>query len=616
MSALASASWAFAAEPAASSAGVGANNHSAQSAKVLRYAFQIAETGFDPAQISDDYSRTITPHIFEALYAYDYLAMPVKVIPLTAAGLPEIANDFKTWTIHLKPGIYFVDDPAFHAAHDTNSTNSARRLKPGERRELTAEDYVYSLKRFADPTINAPLYANVEELGIQGLLALRKQAMAAKRALNYDTPIEGLKALDRYTLQIKLNQPRPRLLETLAASDLYGAVAREVVEFYGDRIMEHPVGTGPFVLSQWRRSSFIVLEKNPAYRERYYEADPAPGDAEGQAMLAHFKGRRIPMIDRVEISIIEESQPRWLSFLNSEHDLSFIVPPEFINIALPGNKLAPNLAQRGMKLQRTLTPDEAFTFFNMEDPVVGGYTPDKVALRRAISLGLDVEREIRQVRRGQAVLAQSHVVPHTSGYDPAYRSEMSLYDPARANALLDTYGYVDRDGDGWRDMPDGSPLVLEVATQPDSLSRQYDELWQRSFNALKIKVRFFPGKWPEQMKAARAGKLMLWMMGNAANSSDGQEALQYLYGPQAGNQNISRFRLKEFDNLYERMQVIPDSPERDALFLQAKRLQAAYMPIKTHVHRYRNDLTQPWLIGYRRPVFRSEFWHFVDIEKK
>ncbi|RQO60656.1 bicyclomycin resistance protein [Paucibacter sp. KBW04] len=566
--------------------------------KVLRYAFEIAETNFDPAQISDTYSRTITPHIFEALYAFDYLALPVKAKPLTAAALPEVTNDFKTWTIKLKPGIYFADDPAFK----------------GKKRELTAADYVFSFKRFADPKIKAPLYASLEEMGIQGLRALRDKAMAEKRALDYDAPLPGLRALDRYTLQINLDQPRPRLLDNLASNDLLGAVAREVVEYYGDRITEHPVGTGPFVLKQWRRSSLIVLEKNPGYRERFYEAEPAADDAEGQALVARFKGRRIPMIDRVEISIIEESQPRWLSFLNGEADLSFIVPNDFINTALPGGKLAPNLLKRGMHLHRILAADEAFTFFNMEDPTVGGYTPAQVALRRAISLGLDVEKEIRQVRRGQAVLAQSHVVPHTSGYDPKYRSEMSNYDPARAAGLLDAYGFVDRDGDGWRDRPDGSPLLLEVATQPDSQSRQYDELWQRSFDALHIRVKFFAGKWPEQMKAARAGKLMLWMMGNQADSPDGLETLQYMYGPQAGNQNISRFRLKEFDDLYERMLVMPDGPEREALLLQAKRIQAAYMPIKTHVHRIRNDISQPWLIGYRRPMFRNEFWHFVDID--
>ncbi|MEJ6001422.1 ABC transporter substrate-binding protein [Paucibacter soli] len=567
--------------------------------KVFRYAFPIAETGFDPAQISDTYSRTVTPHIFEALYGYDPLALPVKIRPLTAASLPEVSSDFKAWTIRIKPGIFFADDAAFK----------------GKPRELVAEDYVYSLKRFADPKVKSPIWNSVEEIGLVGLAALRKQALAGKQAFDYERPIEGLRALDRYTLQLRLEQARPRLLETLAQNDLFGAVAREVVEAYGDEIMGHPVGTGPFVLKQWRRSSLIVLERNPAYREVLYEAEPGADDAEGQAILARLKGRRLPMVDRVEVSIIEESQPRWLSFLNKEHDLIDRVPAEFVGVALPQNRLAPNLAKQGMRLHRILNSDSSFTFFNMEDATVGGYTPEKVALRRALSLSLDIEREIRQVRRGQAVVAQSMVLPHTSGYDPRYKSEIGDFDPARARALLDLYGYVDRNGDGWRDMPDGSPLVIEVASQPDSLSRQYDELWQRNLRAVQIQVKFFHGKWPEQLKQARAGKLMLWFLGTTAAGPDGIGALQRMYGPQSGNQNLARFKNAEFDALYERMQVLPDGPEREALFLQAKRIQAAWMPMKTHVHRIVNDISQPELIGYRRPMLRNEFWQYIDIDR-
>jgi ABC-type transport system substrate-binding protein len=567
--------------------------------KVLRYAFQIAETGFDPAQVSDTYSRTITPHIFEAPYAYDYLAQPVKVRPLTALFMPEVSADYRTWTIRLQPGIQFADDPAFKA-------------RP---RELVAEDYVYTLKRFADPVNKgAAGWAFLQEQGVLGLDELREDALKRKKPFDYDKPIEGLRALDRHTLQIRVREPRPRLLYLLAQSDLFGAVAREVIEAYPGASMEHPVGTGPFVLKEWRRSSLIVLEKNPGYRERFFDAQPEPDDAEGQAILAHLRGRRLPMIDRVQISIIEESQPRYLSFVNGEHDLLDRVPPDFVNIALPGGKVAPNLARQGVRLHRVLGAESAYTFFNLEDPTLGGYSADKIALRRAISLALDMEREINGVRRGQAVVAQSPLVPHTSGYDPDYKSVNGDFDPARAKALLDLFGYVDRDGDGWRDMPDGTPLVIEVATQPDALSRQYDELWQRNFDAVHIRTRFFAGKWPEQLKQARAGKLQLWMLANSANSPDGLDQLQRLYGPATGAQNYARFRLPAFDRLYERLQLLPDGPEREALFREAKRLQAVYVPEKTHVHRIINDLSQPWLIGYRRPLFRNEFWHFVDID--
>ncbi|MCV2351701.1 ABC transporter substrate-binding protein [Paucibacter sp. Y2R2-4] len=566
--------------------------------KVLRYAFQIAETGFDPAQISDTYSRIITSHVFEALYSYDYLARPIKVRPLTAAGMPEVSADFKTWTVRIQPGIFFTDDPAFK----------------GKRRELVAEDYVYSYKRFADPASKSPSWTTVGDFGLIGLNELREQALKTKKPFNYEQPIEGLRALDRYTLQFKLKESRPRFIYGLAQSDRFGAVAREVMEAYADRTMEHPVGTGPFVLKDWRRSSRMVLEKNPAYRERYYEAEPAADDAEGQALLARFKGRRIPMIDRVEIAIIEESQPRWLSFVGGEHDLLDRVPPEFVNVALPKGKLAPNLAKRGFQLFRVMGAESAFTFFNLEDKTLGGYSEDKVALRRALSLALNIEREINGVRRGQAVPAQSMIPPHTSGYDAAYKSTNSDFDIPRAKALLDLYGYVDKDGDGWRDMPDGSPLVIEVATQPDALSRQYDELWQRNFGAVNIRTKFFHGKWPEQLKQARAGKLMLWMLADSANAPDGLDQMLRLYSPAIGARNYARFKSAEFDKLYEQLQVMPDGPEREALFLQVKRIQATYVPEKTHVHRIINDMSQAWVIGYRRPLFSNDFWQFIDVD--
>ncbi|MED5620713.1 ABC transporter substrate-binding protein [Ideonella sp. BN130291] len=570
--------------------------------KVLRVAFRVAETGFDPAKINDLYSRTITPHIFEALYTYDHLARPVKIRPQTAAAMPEVSPDHRTWTVRIQPGIYFADDPAFK----------------GQRRELTAQDYVYSFKRFADPANRSPHISYMIETTMLGYEALHEDAVKSRKPFNYDREIEGLKALDRYTLQFKLAQSRPRFIETLAAPDLMGALAREVVEHYGDAIAAHPVGTGPFRLKQWRRSSQIVLERNPGYRPVYYDAEPAPDDAEGQAILARFKGKRIPFIDEVQVSIIEENQPRWLAFLNGQTDmigtLTGPVPDEFVVVAVPGGKLAPNLAKRGIVHQRSVNADVVVAWFNMKDPIVGGYTPDKVALRRAISLGYDVERDIRLIRRGQAVPAQSRIIPHTSGYDPAYKSEMSEYSPARAKALLDLYGYVDKNGDGWRDMPDGSPLVLRMANQGDSLSRQYSEQWQHCMNEIGLRIQFDIAQWPENLKAARAGKLMMWQLGGSASQPDGQDTLASMYGPQAGSQNFAHFKLAAFDQLYDRMSELEDGPERDALFLQAKRIQAAYVPYKATMHRIANDLVHPWLIGYRRPVFWTDWWHLVDID--
>jgi ABC-type transport system substrate-binding protein len=570
---------------------------SAAAPKVLRYAFSVAETGFDPAQLSDIYSRIVTAHIFEAPLGYDPLARPYKLRPLTAAVMPEVSDDFRSFTFRLKPGTYFADDPVFQ----------------GRRRELVAQDYVYTYKRIYDPKVKSPSQSFLEDEGIVGLRELRDEALKTGR-FDYDREIEGLQALDRYTLRVRLREPRPRHLYVWASPDIYGAVAREVVEAYGERIMEHPVGTGPFRLTEWRRSSRLVLERNPGYRDERYDAQPNADDTEGQALSARFKGRRLPMLDRVEIAIIEEPQPRWLSFLNGEQDLMERLPNEFVTQAVPNGRLAPALAKRGMRLYRVAAADVLLTVFNMEDPVVGGYTPEKVALRRAIALGTDVEREIALARFGQAVPAQTIVPPLTTGYRAELRTEAGEFSLARAKALLDVYGWVDRNGDGWREQPDGHPLRLELATQSDQASRQLDELWKKSMDALGLRAVLKVAQWPENLKAARAGRFMLWRVGSSASTPDGQGSLERGYGPSAGKANLARFRLERFDRVYQQLKLAPDGPGRQALFDEANRLLIAYAPYRVHVHRILTDLAEARVVGYRRPAFWLDWWQYVDVE--
>ena len=566
--------------------------------KVLRYAFPIAETGFDPAQVSDLYSRIVTSHIFDAPLTYDYLARPFKLKPLVCTEMPDVSDDFRTFTFRIRPGIHFVDDPAFK----------------GRRRELVAEDFVYGMKRVFDPKNKSPQQSVVESESIVGLNELYDETVRSKKPFDYDRKVEGLRAVDRYTLRVQLREPRPRHLYTWAARDVICAMAREVVEAYGDTIMEHPVGTGPFRLSEWRRSSRMVLTRNPTYREDLYDAEPNADDVEGKALVERFKGRRLPMIDRVEIAIIEESQPRWLSFLNGEQDFLERLPNEFVDQAAPGGKIAPNLAKRGIRIYRSVTPDVTLTVFNMENALVGGYTPEKVALRRAIVLGNDIDREIRIARHSQAVPAQSILPPMSEGYRSDLRTTMSEYDPAKAKALLDVYGYVDRDGDGWREQPDGRPLLLEMATQSDQTTRQLDELWKNDMDALGLRAVLKTAQWPENLKATRAGKFMLWRVGSLASSPDGQNTLERVYGGAVGKGNLARFHLAAFDKLYDQLKLEPSGPSRQALFDKTAELMAAYAPYRVHTHRIVTDFSYPWLVGYRRAPFWIDWWQFVDID--
>lgn len=567
--------------------------------KVLRYAFKVAETGFDPVQVTDKYSKDILGGILDAPLEYDFGARPFKLRPATLSEMPEISADFKTITMRVKPGIYFSDDPAFK----------------GKKRELTAEDYVYSVKRHYDPHWKSGNLYLLENVKIVGLSELRTEGMRAKKPFDYDREVEGLKALDRYTFQIKLGVPDPRFVYQFADAGFLGAVAREVVEFYGDKIMEHPVGTNAFRLAEWRRSSRVVLEKNPNFRDvRYAEVAPPDASDKLKAEVAALQGRKLPMVDRVVIDIIEEAQPRWLSFLRGEAEVIEEVPIDFASIAMPGNKLAPNLAKQGITMTRYPRADISLSYFNMEDPVVGGYTPERIALRRAINLAVDLDKEIRLVRRGQALKSQGPIPTVAFGYDPAFKSEMTEYSLPKAKALLDMYGYVDRDGDGYREQPDGQPLSIEYSTLADGEKRQLAEQWQKNMDALGIRMSFKIGKFPEQLKASTAGKLQMWGVGWVGTTPDGDTFLALGSSKAKGKANKPRFDLPAYEAVYEKQKILPDGPERLALMTEAQRLLVAYAPYKFHVHRVWTDMAQPWVKGYSRNIFVRDFWKYVDVE--
>ncbi len=566
--------------------------------KVLRYAFRVAETGFDPAQVNDLYSVTIVANIFDAPLTYDFLARPARVVPNTAVALPEVAADYTALTVRIRPGIRFQDHPAFQ----------------GRQRELVAQDYVYSIKRFYDPRFKSPRLYLLENAGILGMSEVRAAALKGGK-FDYDREVDGLRALDRYTLRIRFAVPNPRFHLYLADNSFLGAVAREVAESYDDKqLMGQPVGTGPFRLADWRRSSRIVLERNPGYREEVYDETPADGDAASVAIARRLAGRKLPMLDRVEVYIVEENQPRWLAFLNQEHDLVDELPYDLADLAIPGGQLAPNLRRRGIQIDRAPRANVDLALFNMEHPLVGGYTADKVALRRAINLAYNVGDEIRLVRRGQSVPSNSPLPPTVPGFDSGFRSEMSEYSPARAKALLDAFGYLDRDGDGWREQPDGAPLVLEMATQPDQMSRQLDGLWMKSMTAIGLRIDFKPAKWPENLKNSRAGRLMMWRVGWVAAQPDGDTFLALGYGPNKGQANHARFDLPAYNRIYLAQARLADGPERERLFHEAKRLFTAWAPYKFVGHRIETSVSHPWLIGFRRHPFMRDFWKYVDVD--
>ncbi|EOG8879872.1 ABC transporter substrate-binding protein [Acinetobacter baumannii] len=561
--------------------------------KVLRYVFPTAETGFDPAYVHDLYSAHVLTSIFETLYTYDYLARPAKLIPHVATAMPEVSADGLTYTIHIKKGIYFTADPAFK----------------GKPRELTAYDYAYSFKRLLDPNLRSPNSWLLEDK-IEGMNALVKAANKSGK-FNYDQNVSGLQTPDKYTLVIRLVKPDYNF-PLLLAHDPTGAVAREVIEKYKDKagfVMGHPVGTGPYMLSKWIPASRIVLKANPEYRGFIWNFNASShGD---EAIVKRLKGKQMPQIGTIDIQVMEENQSRWLAFQRGEVDI-IQLEGQLVSKAIKDGKLRPELAKEGVQLSRIVDPEISYIYWNLKDPVVGGMSKEKIALRRAIAMSRSIDQEIKLVRNSDAERLHFPVPPGVVGYDPQYRSS-TPYSVKAANLLLDRYHYK-KDASGWRTQPNGKPLVVEYKARNDSIGQQSAELWKKNFDSLHIRMVYKPMLFSDLLRSQKQCEGMFGSSAWIADYPDGDNFMQNFYGPNTHMTNWSCGSIPEFDELYRQSQQVKPGPERDALYRKMTRLLEVYMPVQMSYARYRNMLAQPRIIGYKKhPILHAE-WMYFDID--
>ncbi|MBL8309016.1 MAG: hypothetical protein JNL19_01200 [Burkholderiales bacterium] len=563
--------------------------------KTVRVAFQVDVTGFDPQATNDLYSGHVNNALFDNLFEFDYYVRPARLRPVLLESMPEISADGKLWTLRVRKGLHFGDDPVFK----------------GKKRELTAEDLVYSWKRMLDPKIISPNLWHIDGkvLGADELVAEAKQS----GKFDYDKPLVGLKAIDRYTVQMTLKQPDYLLIELMQQYN-WSPVAREVVEAYrdpGGRIMNNPVGVGPYVIKQWTKGNKLLLSKNPNYSRKYPLTEGET--AEDKAIIAKYQGRDMPLIGNVEISIIEEANPRLLTFKSGLLDYEFVGSDLIGNVVRDG-KLLPEYADRGVRHQRALEPALGYDFFNMTDPTVGGYAPEKIALRRAMIMAYPTDEYVRIVFRNQATPANQIIPPTQTGHVPN-KPNLNQNDVQLARALLDRFGYKDRDGDGFREMPDGSPLVITRSSTPRALDRENDELWKKALDSIGIRVTFNTQKWPDLLKQARAGQIQFWNLGWNSSGTDGNSFLQLLYSKSIGQSNFARFNLRQYDELYEKAQTLPLGPQRFALYRTMNELATVYSVWHPGIFRYQNVVMQPWLLNYKRIPYRQHFWHLMDIDE-
>ena len=564
---------------------------SADGKKIVRLAFPVAESGFDPQTTPDLYSAIVNDSIFDTVLTYDYLAEPAKLVPKITTEMPTVEDDGKLYTIKLKKGVFFAPHEVF----------------AGKKRELTATDVAYSLKRHFDDSIK-PVWrflVNDKIVGLNEWYASGKKA----GKLDWDAPVAGLEIVDPYTLKIRLTKPDFNFGYVLAHNG-NAIVAREVVEKYPNDVQSHPVGSSAYYLKEWVRGQRMVLEKNPNWRGGTWDFKASGKDAYDDVIVKAMQGKPLAVIDRVEIYPIEEGQTRWLAFKNVQLDV-LNMPESFIKQALPGGKVAPDLAALGVRVQRQLDPEYTYTYFQWNDPVWGGAEKHKIALRRAVAFAINRDEEISIIRKDNAVRAEFLVPPGVAGNKPDFASNIS-YNPALANALLDKFGYK-KGVDGFRATPDGKPFSFKYTSTPTAVEREFDELYKKNLEAIGIKYESEKEKFADSLKREKRCQIASRGAAWIADYPDGDNFVQLLYSKNIGESNNGCYKSAAYDKLYEQSALLPDGPERDKLYLEMQKQFEADTPWTLGVTRYRNQMIYPWVVGYKKhPVLLAD-WLYYDV---
>ncbi len=529
------------------------------------HLFSIAKIkGLDPIYADDLYSGTEVARVYEGLLQYHYLKRPYVLIPNLSESMPEISPDGKTLTFQIKKGVLFQDNSCFKATQ-------------GKGRELKAEDFVYSFKLYADPKLTSSSWWLFDGK-ILGLNEWRDAAIKADTS-DYSLPIEGLKALDHYTLQIKLKQRSTQFLFSLAMPNT-AVVPREAAEHYGKEFINHPVGTGPFRLEEYNPSSKLIWIKNPTYRKEYYPSEGEPGDkANG---LLEDAGKELPLADQIAVTIHVETQPQWLNFLAGKLDFSSIPKDNFATAITASKELNSELTQKGIKLIKSPSAEVTHETFNMADPLIG----KNKLLRQALSLAHNQEKINELFYNFRSINAQGPIPPGLSGYDPLIRNPYRIYNLEKAKELLAKAGY-----------PGGKGLPpIEYLNTADSTARQFAEFTQKSFSEIGVTLKVSTSSWPEFQGAIKNKKGQMWGFAWLADYPDAENFLQLFYSKNASpGPNDSNYSNPDFDKLYEKSLTLTDNPERTEIYKKMVKILVEDSPWIFGAHRITYTLTHPWI---------------------
>lgn len=571
--------------------------------KVLRVP--IANDGpktLDPVLGSTTYENRCISQVYETLLQYKYLKRPLELEPLLLEEMPEISADGRTWRFRLKKGVFFQDNPCFPG---------------GKGRELKASDVLYSWKRLADPKYRYKNYWLVEGQ-IVGLDEYKQeQAARVKQGLefDYDAPVSGLRLLNDYEFEVELTEPVQQFAWKLAMFQL-SVVPREAVEFYRNKFSGNPVGTGPFMLakeSDWLRGIRIYFSRNPNYREDYYPNEWMPEDEQYGFHLP--AGKRIPFIDGVEMTFSVQSQPLWLEFKARRFDYS--TTPEFgfeQMFSRRTKELKHSVARQGMMHFKVPLLDLIFRGFNMEDPLVGGYTPEKKALRQAISLAMDWDELNEAYYWGTAVIYDGPIPPGLDGFPdgPGHRAPVSYRGPnyELARQKLAEAGYpVGPDG-----LATGLPPI-DFYTSRGTDSEKIVALMERNLAEAGIRLNPHFLDFSELIEAVNNKKAAFFSFAWGSDYPDAENNLALFYSPNVSpGSNHFNYSRPEYDAMYEQIRTMPPGPERTEMYIRMRDMIIGDAPFAGSMARTRYYLNYPWLKNFKPTEDFANIYKYVDID--
>lgn len=546
--------------------------------------------GLDPGDIGDVTSTIIASQMIECLYQYHYLKRPYELIPALAEDMPSASKDGLVYTIKIKKGVRFYDDACF---------------KNGKGRELKAGDFVFAWKRIADIKYLSKNWW-IFDNKIVGLDEFRQYSKACKTAadVDYNTPVEGLQTPDDYTLVIRLKKPWPQIVYLLAHLPT-APMAKEAVDYYRKDIINHPVGTGPYMLKLWHKGSYIEMVKNPTFRDEYYPSEGEPNDA-NNGLLADA-GRKLPLTNRLISVLIHEDPPQWFLFLQGKIDVSGIPKDNFSQAIDQRQRLTPEMRARNIKLLNYRDPDTYWLGFNMEDEVLGKNLP----LRMALSCAVNREKYIELFTNNRCEPAYGFIPPLMSSYNPDIRNiAQTDYDVQRAGRLVKEAEKIH-----------GGKLPTLTLAMPsaDAVARQEGDFYKSCFSEAGLEVEIDYMDWPTFQEKIKTKSAQMFALGWIGDYPDPENFLQLFYSKNAspGSNNFN-YSNPQFDAIYEQVSVMPDGPERDALYKKAEEIVVKDCPAVFLLHGVAFVLSHDWAYNIKPHAFAygTSKYRRVDETKK